>query len=250
MERQAMNVSDACDDTSCQVEIGKLVQAQKLITGDLTKFGSKYILSLKLVDIQTGTSEFGTEDQCACPEDQLDNLVAVAAAKVRNHFCDQVPVPGMVAASAQPAPSAPAAPYVPALDPAQMATLYAFYNPAAHLLPPAAIATMGIVLLDNQQIGALNKQAPCLRAAIPAGAHVLTNQTSRTNLSFTCAPQQSCYVLIEISGWAPPYRYTAVSAAEAAPWIQNCQPVASPTGNSSPAPQTFFGGMIKKPAPR
>ena len=27
MERQAMNVSEACDDTNCQVEIGKLVKA-------------------------------------------------------------------------------------------------------------------------------------------------------------------------------------------------------------------------------
>ena len=41
MERQALNVSDACDDTSCQVEIGKLVKAQKMVTGDLTKFGQQ-----------------------------------------------------------------------------------------------------------------------------------------------------------------------------------------------------------------
>ena len=58
MERQAMNISDACDDTICQVEIGKLVQAQKIITGGLTKFGSKYILSLKLVDVASGSNDF------------------------------------------------------------------------------------------------------------------------------------------------------------------------------------------------
>jgi hypothetical protein len=94
IERQATNVSDLCDDTQCQVAIGKLVQAQKLVTGDLARFGSKYILSLKLVDIQTGAMEFATEDSCACGEDQLDKLVAVAAVKVRNHFCDPVPLPG------------------------------------------------------------------------------------------------------------------------------------------------------------
>ena len=90
MERQGLNVSDACDSTVCQVEIGKLVQAQKLVTGDLAKFGSKYILSLKVVDIQSGAMEFATEDSCSCSEDQLDKLVTVAAAKVRNHFCDAV----------------------------------------------------------------------------------------------------------------------------------------------------------------
>jgi hypothetical protein len=93
MERQGLNVSDACDSTVCQVEIGKLVQAQKLVTGDLAKFGSKYILSLKVVDILTGAMEFATEDSCSCSEDQLDKLVTVAAAKVRNHFCDAVPLP-------------------------------------------------------------------------------------------------------------------------------------------------------------
>ena len=95
MERQAMNVSDACDDTSCQVEIGKLVKAQKIITGDLVKLGSTYILSLKLLNVQTGAMEFSTKDQCTCTEDQLLQLVAVAGAKVRNHFGDSVPIPGL-----------------------------------------------------------------------------------------------------------------------------------------------------------
>jgi len=89
--RQLQNESDACDDTSCQVEIGKLVKAQKMITGDLVKLGTRYILSLKLVDIQTGTMEFSTRDQCACNEDQVDQLVTVAAARVRSHFCEKVP---------------------------------------------------------------------------------------------------------------------------------------------------------------
>ena len=93
MERNAMNQSDLCDDTSCQVEIGKLVKAQKMVTGDLAKFGGKHILSLKLVDVQTGALEFATEDSCACSEDQLDKLVTVAVARIRNHFCDAVAVP-------------------------------------------------------------------------------------------------------------------------------------------------------------
>jgi len=90
-----MNVSDACDDTSCQVEIGKLVKAQKLVTGGLSKFGNKYILSLKLVDIQSGVTEFTTDDKCACSEDNLDELVEVAAARVRNHFGENLPVPSL-----------------------------------------------------------------------------------------------------------------------------------------------------------
>jgi len=99
MERQAMNASDACDDTSCQVEIGKLVKAQKIITGDIVKLGTLYILSLKLINVQTGAMEFSTKDQCECTENQLLQLVAVAGAKVRNRFGDAVPVQKLPQAS-------------------------------------------------------------------------------------------------------------------------------------------------------
>jgi len=93
MERQGLNASDACDDTSCQVEVGKLVKAQKMIAGDLVKFGDKYMLSLKLIDIQTGTTEFSTRDKCACSEGQIDELVDVAAIEIRNHFGESLPIP-------------------------------------------------------------------------------------------------------------------------------------------------------------
>jgi len=95
IKRQLQNESDACDDTSCQVEIGKLVKAQKMITGDIIKLGLRYILSLKLVDIQTGTLEFTTKDECPCTEDNLDLLVAAAGAKIRNHFGESVPIPAL-----------------------------------------------------------------------------------------------------------------------------------------------------------
>jgi len=123
MERQAMNVSDACDDTSCQVEIGKLVKAQKIITGDIIKLGARYILSLKLVDIQTGTLEFTTEDQCACTEDNVDLLVAAAGAKIRNHFGENLPIPALPVGQAflpvAPAPAGEQAPLHVQPSPAQ-----------------------------------------------------------------------------------------------------------------------------------
>jgi len=116
MERQGMNASDSCDDTSCQVEIGKLVKAQKLVIGDLTKFGSKYILALKLVDIQTGVTDFTTEDSCTCTEDQLPDLVTAVAARLRNHFGESVPVPSLPNPAASSRPPAPASGPAPAPD--------------------------------------------------------------------------------------------------------------------------------------
>ena len=86
MKRQAMNISDLCDSTMCQVEIGKLVQAQKMVVGELSKLGNRYLLTINLVDIQTGTQDFSTKEQCQCSEDQLDQLAALASAKIREHF--------------------------------------------------------------------------------------------------------------------------------------------------------------------
>jgi len=86
MKRQAMNISDLCDSTMCQVEIGKLVAAQKMVTGELSKLGNRYIMTVNLVDIQTGTMEMSGKEQCTCTEDQLDQLAALASAKIREHF--------------------------------------------------------------------------------------------------------------------------------------------------------------------
>ena len=99
MARQVQSESDAFDDTSSQVEIGKLVKAQKMITGDLVKLGSRYILTLKLTDIQTGTLDLSTKDECACPDETVDQLVAVAGKKVRNHFGEGVAIPAVPQAS-------------------------------------------------------------------------------------------------------------------------------------------------------
>jgi formylglycine-generating enzyme len=114
MKRQAMNISDACDDTVCQVEIGKLVQAQKMITGELSKMGSIFYLTLDVVDVRSGALEWSGKEKCSCSEDQLELLVAAAGAKIRNHFGEQVPIPalpeGQAFLPAQPSavPQAPA----------------------------------------------------------------------------------------------------------------------------------------------
>ena len=100
MERQAMNISDACDSTMCQVEIGKLVQAQKMVTGELSKLGKLYILTTSVIDIKTGATESSSMDRCACAEDQLIDLAVVASAKVRNHFGENLQVPTTPEASA------------------------------------------------------------------------------------------------------------------------------------------------------
>jgi serine/threonine-protein kinase len=103
MKRQAMNVSDLCDSTICQVEIGKLVQAQKMVVVELSKLGARYLMTFDVVDIKTSAMDYSDRVECACAEDQLDLLVAAAGVKVRNHFGESVPIPLLPQAQTTPA---------------------------------------------------------------------------------------------------------------------------------------------------
>ena len=93
MKRQAMNVSDLCDSTMCQVAIGELVQAQKMVVVELSKLVSRYLMTFDVVDVKTGAMDYSDRVECACSEDQLDLLVAAAGVKVRNHFGESLPIP-------------------------------------------------------------------------------------------------------------------------------------------------------------
>ena len=45
---------DGCVDEQCQLEIGKLLAASYIFTGSLGKLGSRLILNMSLVDVETG----------------------------------------------------------------------------------------------------------------------------------------------------------------------------------------------------
>lgn len=206
MERQGLNASDACDDTSCRVDIGKLVKAQKMISGDLVKFGSKFVLSLKLVDIQAGTTEFSTEDKCSCSEDQLDQLVGVAAAKIRNHFCEPVPIPALaLASSPTPAPAAGG----PAPG---SAAVYYFYEVKNNFCPNPWVFTV-----DGQKISV--SKNTCVKKKISSGNH--TVEFSGKTFPVAATPGGNYYFTDFCKISAP---YTGpVSEADAARWASTCR---------------------------
>jgi len=239
MERQAMNASDACDDTSCQVEIGKLVQAQKLIAGDLVKLGSKYILSLKLIDVQSGANEFSTEDQCACTEDQLDQLVELAGVRVRNHFGENLPLPALAQASAAP-PAAPAAPGPtpsPALPPnfkslpgprsPNNAILYIGYDSSK--ITPGMIR-MGHFNLDGHSLGKFGKTI-CVRKEVPPGKHTLGIKVMGINAGsydISFAPGQKAFYYLSMAPNGKGMNTELVSEEQAVSWAQDCEDISSP----------------------
>ena len=59
MQRQAllkeMEFSyEDCTDESCQLEIGRLLAANQIVVGSVGRVGERYLLTIKLIDVQTG----------------------------------------------------------------------------------------------------------------------------------------------------------------------------------------------------
>jgi hypothetical protein len=57
LQEQGLQSSGACDASNCQVQLGKLLSVDKLITGSLVRFDDTYVLNTNLLDVQTGSIE-------------------------------------------------------------------------------------------------------------------------------------------------------------------------------------------------
>ena len=53
MDAQAYTLT-GCTDESCAIEVGKLLAAEQIILGDLSSIGGKFILNVKIIDVEKG----------------------------------------------------------------------------------------------------------------------------------------------------------------------------------------------------
>jgi len=110
LETLGYNIKDQCDSNRCRTELGKQLQIQKMIVCHLTMSGTKYSLLVRLIDVETTRVDFSDKEDCHCSPDQLDLLASAAAAKIRNHFGENLPVPSLPAAPAGAQAPSPAQP--------------------------------------------------------------------------------------------------------------------------------------------
>ena len=64
-----------CTDSSCAVEIGKLLSTKKILIGKVTSSASKIKLNIRIIDIETGTVEFSARDK-ASTHDLVEQAVS------------------------------------------------------------------------------------------------------------------------------------------------------------------------------
>jgi hypothetical protein len=86
LEAQRFQRTDACDDTACLVEMGKILSVQKIVGGTLGRVGSTYSVSLRFVDVETGKTEFSADDEWRGEADALLSLVQDTAKALAGEY--------------------------------------------------------------------------------------------------------------------------------------------------------------------
>jgi len=79
MGEQAFQNTGLCDETSCLIEIGKILSAQKIITGSIGKMDSVYTIIVKQIDIETSENEKMINYVQKCSKEKLFDLIKNAA---------------------------------------------------------------------------------------------------------------------------------------------------------------------------
>jgi hypothetical protein len=57
LREQGFQQSGACNSNECQIQVGQLLGVDKLVAGNLVRFGPTYMLRLDYLDVATGTIE-------------------------------------------------------------------------------------------------------------------------------------------------------------------------------------------------
>jgi len=72
-----------CTDSSCAVEVGKLLSANKILIGTVSRMGQILNITTKVVDVQSGRIDFA-ETQRARKEEDMDIASSIVAVKLIN----------------------------------------------------------------------------------------------------------------------------------------------------------------------
>jgi TolB-like protein len=74
-----------CTDTSCAVEVGKLLSARRIIAGEVTAVGKKIVITVRYLDVEKGTSLFSEAAAC----ESLD-VIDKTASDVARRFAERI----------------------------------------------------------------------------------------------------------------------------------------------------------------
>jgi hypothetical protein len=82
-----------CFSQECAIEIGRLMQANKMLVGTVSLLNATYSINLRFLDLETGVAEFSVEEKCQSSDD-----LYLAAEQVAARIVAFIPQRGVVTA--------------------------------------------------------------------------------------------------------------------------------------------------------
>lgn len=86
LKEQDFTLSDQCNSAECAVQIGKLLAAEKIIQGDIGKFGETYAITIKIIDVSTSKIEKLEKERYKGAKDGLLEVLTVMAQKLAGTY--------------------------------------------------------------------------------------------------------------------------------------------------------------------
>ena len=53
LKEQGFQISGACTDEACMVEMGQLLGVERLVSGSIGKLGSMFLVNIRAIDVET-----------------------------------------------------------------------------------------------------------------------------------------------------------------------------------------------------
>lgn len=86
LKAQDFSLSDACNSAECAVQVGQLLAAEKIITGDVGKVGETYTVTVRVVDVTSGRVETTESDEYRGSPDGLLARFDLLAQKITGTY--------------------------------------------------------------------------------------------------------------------------------------------------------------------
>ena len=74
LKEQSFQKNQSCEDPAYLVEVGKLLATRKMVGGSIGKVGNTYVLSLRMVNVETGEIEVSEQEEMDSDADYLIDL--------------------------------------------------------------------------------------------------------------------------------------------------------------------------------
>jgi TolB-like protein len=92
LQEQGFQQSGVCNTDVCAVEVGKLIGAEQMVAGSVSRIGQTYSVNLRVLDVEQGVMVRTATEDCSCA---IDRVLTETIRHVARHLAGITEVPGL-----------------------------------------------------------------------------------------------------------------------------------------------------------